>query len=96
MGIDTDAAIMVGLERGDLEDMENLEDLIDNEDLETCPPYYDGSGDSGAVVGFCYQIADCYAPTEIEWDFPAIEKLKANFKKITGRDAKVWLSPMIW
>ena len=97
MGIDYQAAVMVGLERGNIEDENLLESIYEGDsELEVCAPYYDGGDDDSAIVGFCYAASDTYAPDEFVWNQEEIDKLKANFKAATGQDAKVWLSPMGW
>lgn len=95
MSIDYEAAIMVGLPRGDIE-YEDLADLIDEEELEVCPPYYDGGDDDNAIVGLTYKISKTYQASEFEWNQQAINEMKAEFKKLTGQDAKIWLSPWGW
>lgn len=92
MGVDYQAAIIVGLPRKEIE-LEDLQDKIDDGDLETCAPYYDGDSDDDAIVGHMYKKSRCYSPVEFEWDQVAIDKLKADFKETTGQDAKVWISP---
>jgi len=95
MGIDYEAAIMVGLPRGDIE-CEDIADLIYEEELEVCPPYYDGSDDDGAIVGLTYKVSGTYQASEFKWDQTLVDALKTEFKKLTGQDAKVWLSPLGW
>ena len=89
MGIDYKAAVFVGLPRSDVDDQE----LIENEELEVCPPYYDGNSDDGAIAGFAYSTTPTYSARELKWDHAEIDKLKAKFKKLTGQEAKVYLSP---
>lgn len=99
MGIDYEAAIMVGLPREEMEDIvENLEDLIfgDESEVEVCAPYYDGEGDDKAIIGFAYKISDTYRASEIEWNDKDVNLLKAKFKEEFGKEAKIWLSPMGW
>ncbi len=97
MGIDYNAAIMVGLERGSITmDEDVLEGLIDEEELEDCPPYYDGNGDDGTIVGFIYKMSGTYEASEFAWDETEVDQLKKQFKKVTGQDAKIWISPMGW
>jgi len=96
MGVDYQAAIMVGLPRGKLANIEDLEDMLDKEELECCAPYYDGDGDDSAIVGLPYKISDTYAPRTMEWDQSKIDKLKAEFYRLTGLRAKIWLSPRGW
>lgn len=95
MGVDYQAAIVVGLPRKEIE-LEDLQDKIDDGDLEVCPPYYGGDSDEDAIVGHMYKTSPWYAPREFEWDAAQIDKLKADFKATTGKDAKVWISPRGW
>jgi hypothetical protein len=96
MGVDYNAAIMIGLPRGELSHLQDLEDMLDEEELEVCAPYYDGDSDDNAIVGFPYQVSGTYRPSTMEWDQAEVDKQKARFKRVTGREAKVWLSPMGW
>lgn len=93
MGINYKAAIVVGLQQCDLE-FDELEEHLDDGTLRRCPPYYDGSDADDAVVGFIYRQSGAYCSGEIEWDQAQIDKLKADFKAITGQDAKVFLTPV--
>jgi hypothetical protein len=89
MGIDYRAAVFVGLPRGEIQN----QDLIDDDELEVCPPYYDGNGARHAIAGFEYKGSDTYAATEFEWDQAKVDELKAEFKTLTGQMAKVYISP---
>lgn len=90
MGIDIRAAIFVGLPRGQIEKQE----LIEEEELEVCPYYYDGNSDDGAIAGLQYQYAD--GPTEVEWDPAKVDELRAAFLALTGQEPKVWVSPYVF
>jgi hypothetical protein len=92
MGVDTRAAVFVGLPRKEIENQE----LIDNDELEVCPPHYDGGGDDDAIAGFELAGCDCYSASEFVWDQSKCDELKAEFKSLTGQDAKVWLSPYVF
>lgn len=95
MGMDIKAAVFVGLPRSEIEH-EDLSDLIDNEELEVCPPHYDGNGAEWAIVGF--ELASCgrYEASEFAFDAEKCAELSARFKELTGQDAKVWLSPYVY
>jgi len=95
MGIDIESAIMVGLPREELGNLDILEDFIDGEELECCPYCYDGDGNDDSIVGFAFKRSDSW-PSELEWDQTKIDELKVKFKDVTGQDAKVWLSPWVW
>lgn len=92
MSIAYSAAIFVGLPRGEF-DAETLGDLLDADELEVCPPSYDGGGDDHAIVGFSLKESQDYAAVEFTWDAEAVEDLKVQFKELTGLEARVWLSP---
>jgi len=92
MGIDTQASIMIGLKRSEIEKQE----LIDNDELEVCAAYYDGTGDDEAVAGFSYQTSDVHLATSFEWDQSEVDKVKARFKALTGQEALIWISPNVW
>lgn len=92
MGIDYAAAIWVGLPRKEF-DVEKLEAMIEEGDIEVCPPYYDGNGDDNAIAGFSYCVSPDYAPTELTFMPDELSELVGKFKDLTMLDAKVWLSP---
>lgn len=92
MGIEYEAAIMVGLPRGEIHNQE----LIYDDELEVCSPCYDGGSDDGAVAGFFYEQSGTYSASLLEWDQQKIDELKTKFKDLTGQEAKVWLSPYGW
>jgi len=97
MGIDYRAAVMVGLKQEDIESEGILEEIWDGEsELEICAPYYDGGDSDNAIVGLSYAVSDTYGPDEFTWNQEKIDELKVKFKKATGQDAKVWISPMGW
>jgi hypothetical protein len=95
------AAIFVGLPRGELECgveetliERSFYEFCEDNQIESCPPYYDGSDD--AVMGFQYRSAGPYSESELEWNQEEIDKLKEEFKNITGLEAKVYLSPKVF
>ena len=90
MSIDTSAKIMIGLPRNEVD-----EDLIDNEDLEVASPYYDGYGENYAIAGFAIHRSGNYSPVEISWDAVKIGELMRKFRELTGKEAKVWLTPHV-
>lgn len=96
MGIEYNAVVVVGIQKQDIEDWDKFEELIDTGDLEVASPYYDGSDSDFAAVGFVVYESDDYSSSELVWDQAVIDAKKAEFKKLTGQDAKVWLSPHGW
>lgn len=95
MGIDTRAAIFVGLPRKEIYAADKSE-LLESEELEVCPPYYDGNGEDDAICGFELHGTPTYRAREIVFDNNHAEELKAKFKKLTGLEAKVFLSPYVY
>lgn len=93
MGIDYRAVVVVGVQKGTIENFDKYEALVDDGELETISPYYDGGSDDAAVVGLVYTTTDDYSPSEFRWNQQAVDKLKERFKELTGDDAEVWLSP---
>lgn len=89
MGIDYRAAVFVGLPR---EEIQNRE-LIETDEIEVCPPYYDGTGAGYAIAGFEYKGSETYCASEFDWDQSKVDELKAEFKELTGQEAKVYISP---
>ena len=96
MGIDTNAVIVVGLPRGELNHIDDLEKLVDEEVLEIVSAWYDGEGADEAVAGIIFKSSPTYDATEIRWDENKILKLKEEFKRATGKEAKVLLMPQAW
>lgn len=89
MSVEYAAKIVVGLPRGEITNKE----LIDDDEIEVCSPYYDGGGSKDAIAGLTYQESDDFSPTELKYDPVKIEKLKDQFFELTGQKAKVYLSP---
>lgn len=96
MGIDTSAKLMVGLQRGSMEVSDELAEMIDSGEIDTCSTYYDGGGADSEVIGFCVAEAGDYCASEVTLDLQEIETLKAKFKELTGKDAKLLIAPHVW
>lgn len=92
MGIKYQAAIIVGLPRLEIGN-ELLEKLKDEDKIEICPPYYDGSDEGCAIAGLEYLRSDDFSPIELDFDQVEIDKLKSEFLALTGMVGKVYLSP---
>jgi len=90
MGIEYSARIIVGLHRGELLDLD--EDVI--EDLDMCPPYYDGSDE--AVLGIVILDSGDYSAKEMVWGQAKVDAAMVEFKEKTGLDGKLFLSPCGW
>lgn len=82
------AAIVVGLPRDEIDN----QDLIDDDDLEIFPPYYDGGADG--LAGLEYADTPDYRAREIEIDVARLEELKKEFRELTGQEPKVYLTPI--
>lgn len=89
MGIYYSAQVIVGLPRCEIQ----KEELIEDEELTVCPPYYDGNDADHAIAGLEYLATRDHQAAEIDWDQEKINQLKAEFKELTGQDAKVFISP---
>ena len=93
MSISREAWIIVGL-RADCDELAGvpLDEYdgaeIDGDEFSFCDPEYDCSDER--IVGFAYKKADPWS--EIVWDKAEVQKLRDKFKKVTGHDAKVYLS----
>jgi len=91
MGISREAWIIVGLRADELSGFDSGE--VDGMDIDgdvftLCDPEYDNSDDR--IDGFAYKEADPFA--EFTWDEADVQKLRDKFKRVTGQDAKVFLS----
>ena len=100
MGIDVDAKLIVGLEFEDIQDF--VESLLDahggdlyeglkSVGLDQASPWYD--------CGYEYWIIGI--EPDIDWDDTdsvgkTIRDAKNQFKEITGKDAKVHITPDVW
>jgi hypothetical protein len=98
MGIDYQAALIFGLRRGDMNIDDDLNEKIANGDVDSCPPYYDGGGDDGEVVGVLIKSSPVYGATDINVDeiSTKVEAAAKRFKELTGLDGKLWLSTNGW
>lgn len=93
MGISYSAGLVVGVQRGMVEDLDKLEQLIDDCEIGVFSPYYDGGGDDDAVVGLPYVETEPYSSTPVVWDPVKIDSLKAEFLQLVGQEAQIWLTP---
>lgn len=92
MSISNGAQIIVGLPREELTlSAKVIEEKIDDGKLEECPSYYDSYGADENIVGFVYKHAD--SPLIIGWNEEEISKLKDKFRKVTGQEPVIFLSP---
>ena len=96
MGIDVGSALVVGLPFEDVvEDWEEYEEKYSAE-LDIISPQYDADNDECilgykvAGVNYTYDEID---PETLESD---IKEAKENFFKLTGKHAKVYVSPHVW
>lgn len=92
MGIDYSAVIVVGLWSEDLP-----KDFDEVENIECIQPYYDAPTEH-SLWGIVIENSEDYNATEINLDVLElpIKEAKQSFKRITGLDAKVYLSTRGW
>ncbi len=90
MSIYSAAVIVVGLPYEEVFELDNFEDLIDMGKLQSFPYYYDGGGEDDSIVGLVYQETE--DSIEVDWNTEKIAKLSKQFKKLTGHDAKTFLT----
>jgi hypothetical protein len=96
MGIDTSAMLIVGLTRGEMEMTDEIEELIDEGELDSCPTYYDGGGDDCGVIGYAVTSTSDNSSEEVtDEDLGKIMALKSKFKAQTGQEAKLLVSPHV-
>lgn len=93
MGISYSACLVVGVQRGMIENYDKLEQLIDDYKIEVFAPSYDGGSDDDAVVGLPYIITESYSSSPVAWDMAKIDSLKAEFLELVGQEAQIWLTP---
>lgn len=92
MGIDYSAVIVVGLWSDDLP-----KDFDEVENIECIQPYYDAPTEH-SLWGIVIEDSEDFNATEINLsvlELP-IKEAKRSFKRITGLDAKVYLSTRGW
>jgi hypothetical protein len=92
MGIDYSAVIVVGLWSEYLP-----KDFDEVENIECIQPYYDAPTEH-SLWGIVIENSEDYNATEINLDVLElpIKVAKENFKRITGLDAKIYLSTRGW
>jgi hypothetical protein len=92
MGISWSARLVVGLRREDFIDRNLCNEWIENDILSTHASY-DADGDDDAVVGTAVAKSGDYSSAVLDPDATqaAIDKAKADFKKLTEQDANVYL-----
>jgi hypothetical protein len=95
MGVEYAAAIWIGRPRKDIAE-DKLSPLLEADELEVCPPYYDGNDSDFAIVGYSLQVSPDYSPVELDINQDEVDKRKRQFVEATGVEAKVYLSPMGW
>ena len=88
MSIDTRASIVIGLPCEEVDPQ-----LLDDGALDTFDPMYDGG--EYALAGFSFLTTRCYEAEEITWDAVKIGELMRKFRELTGKEAKVWLTPNV-
>lgn len=92
MGVDYNAAIVVGAEWRDIdeEDAEKIDDLICCSDLQDFPPYFDGYREG--LFGLYIVNSPDYGYCEMKYTAEDIEAAKQKFKELTGIEGNVYLT----
>jgi hypothetical protein len=88
MGIEYSAVLIVGLPRGDIEDQEVIDD-----ELEAVAARYDGDGEDDAIAGIVIVDSGDYQAKEITFDQAKVDAAKEKFRKLTGQEGKLYLTP---
>lgn len=88
MGIYYKAKLIVGLPKDEIESDD--EEMVD--DLDRACGYYDCDEDS-MIVGVEVESTVDYQAKEISMDAAKIDAAKTEFRKLTGQDGKLYLSP---
>jgi hypothetical protein len=88
MGMYYKAKLIVGLPQDEIETDD--EDALD--DMDRAHAYYDADSDS-TIVGVEVEATSDYQAKEISIDLAKIDAAKAEFRKITGQEGKLYLSP---
>ncbi len=92
MSVECEAVIVVGLQNSALE-QEEIGELLYDEKLQQYSPYADGEEDENAIVGLLVFRSGEFDAIELEWDESKIAELKKQFFDLTGKEAKIYLSP---
>ncbi len=92
MGVDYNAAIVVGADWRDIDeqDVDNIDELVENGDLHDFPPYYDGYQEG--LFGLYIVNSPDYSYCEVEFTAQDVEGAKQKFKELTGMEGKVYLT----
>lgn len=88
MGMYYKAKLIVGLPKEEIESED--EDMVD--DLDRACGYYD-CGEDSMIVGVEVESTGDYQAKEIRLDTEKVAAAEAKFRKLTGQDGKLYLSP---
>lgn len=88
MGMYYKAKLIVGLPKEEIESED--EDMVD--DLDRACGYYD-CDEGSMIIGVEVESTGDYQAKEISLDAAKIDAAKAEFRKLTGQDGKLYLSP---
>lgn len=97
MGIRYSAAIVVGLPyeelcSDDFLEKHDYDDWASEHDIEDVSPYYDADREDW-VVGFICKRSPDFAWSTFEWDQAMVDELKQRFNELTGKEARVFITP---
>jgi hypothetical protein len=88
MGMYYKAKLIVGLPKDEIESDD--EDMVD--DLDRACSYYDCDEDS-MIVGVEVESTGDYQAKEIRLDMAKVAAAETEFRRLTGQDGKLYLSP---
>jgi hypothetical protein len=88
MGMYYKAKLIVGLPKDEIESED--EDMVD--DLDRACGYYD-CGEDSMIVGVEVESTGDYQAKAITLDMAKVQAAEAEFRKLTGQDGKLYLSP---
>ena len=91
MGIDYSAAIVVGRPHSDFDELDD--GLIDDGELGAFPPYFDAPYYE-CLIGVSVCSTWDYTWKEFDYNQTNIDTAKEKFKRLTGLDAKVYITPV--
>lgn len=91
MGMYYKAKLVVGLPYGELVfDLEDEDDLLD--ELDRASPYYDCDQDD-MIFGVEIAATSDYSHQEFTYDQAKVDSAKLEFKELTGKEGRLFLSP---
>ena len=95
MGIDTSAALIVGLPSEQLGDYTYYSEVLEGLGLSTVSPHFDSDFSNwiiGITVAYSGDYDYCEVMGGLDWN---IEEAKREFLTLTGKHGKLYISPDI-